>query len=286
MDKLLSIAGGQPLKAEDWTLMQDATAQSVGTLIKALAGFNYQVSTPVIIVGLEVTYVGGNILSSAGFIWDGSEVCYVPAASFVAQELPDNSSVAGYRLILAKNETTSEARIFKNSLSHNVYRSREYEVQYIDSALPSDAFEWPERMMSVLASSIVSLVPVQQPSNVVMYVKRTFDLSLLDQYRVILNSPGAGKAIQIISLSAQTVPSTTPNVNGQYLNIFYGDVVEDDLIGDFTSDFLQSPTVRIQYLTPNSDIIMEKPVCIALSLGEKASGTVIGIHMFYKIITI
>jgi hypothetical protein len=282
MKRLLALSGGQPLKAEDWVVIQNAARDSVNALVKGLSG----ISTPCIVYGMEVSYPGANIALSAGVFFDGEELCYVPAAQFTYNgELPDSPGSVGWRLFLEKNETTSESRAFKDNTSKNIYQVRDYAAVY-DDTQPSGALELPPRMMDLVASFVAPLVPI--PTSPVSYLKKSFTSASLDQARPLLPEPGVGRAIQIISLSAQISPTSQLDVGTQTLRVFYGTDYQEDIIGDFPNSFIEQSSQGLYLLSLGNNLEINKSICLAFSsLDAPIEGSaVFYIHIIYKIITL
>lgn len=282
MEKLLALPGGQPLKSDDWALIQETTRKAVEALVQGLSG----TTDPCIIVGLEVSYPDDKIHIAEGVMYDGQELCYVPEAEFTVQgELPDNQNSVGWRLMFVLNETDSEMREFKNSEMKQVYRSRQYQVDYNDTLL-ENALELPPRMMDMLAGYVAPLVTI--PTSVEKYVKRGFDAATLEQYQEIIPAPGSGKAIQIISLSGQINPSSQLDVEDQTLQVFFGTDPGDVLIGEFPTVFLEQASQGLTLLETSTMMDINQPVCLCFSsLNQPKNGSAfIYIHCIYKIITL
>ncbi len=283
MERLLALAGGQPLKADDWALIQDAARDSVSGLVKGLSG----ITTPCIVAGLEITFPDDKINITAGILFDGEELCYVPAAEFTYMEsVPDGmGGGTAYSIYFVKNETSSESRIFKDDESRNVYRNREYTMVYQESQ-PAGSIALPQRMMDLVASYVAPLVPV--PSQTVTYKKKSFQASWLENFQEIIPAPGAGKTIQVISLVAHIAPVSPINAGTAVLRIFYGTDVEEETICEIPNAFIELAGNKTNYFTPNQYLIPNMPMSIMFYGLEGAitGSALINIHVVYKIITL
>ncbi|MCX6281468.1 MAG: hypothetical protein NTU51_05870 [Bacteroidetes bacterium] len=121
MDRLLSLGGAQPLRSADWELIQNVEK----ALLKAILTGLLPEETSFIVCGMVLT-VNTNVDVTEGWFFDGDEICYVPASSFVAHD-------EGYGLYLVPDITTSENRTFKDTTTHNVWELRRYEMAYESS---------------------------------------------------------------------------------------------------------------------------------------------------------
>lgn len=279
----MALAGGQPLKADDWKLIQDAARDSVTGLVKGLSG----ITGPCIVAGLEITFPDDKINITAGILYDGEELCHVPAAQFTYVEgVPDGmGGGTGYSIYFVKDETDSETRIFKDDVSREVYRNRGYAMVYEDSQ-PEGSIALPPRMMDLVGAYVAPMVPVPLP--VVTYKKKSFQASWLQNYQEVLPAPGPNKAIHIVSLSAHLKPTTPLGAGDAKLVIFYGTDVEEGTICEFPNSFLEAGSQIHQYGTLNPDIATNQPVSLMIyELTSALTGSaIIDIHCIYKIITL
>jgi hypothetical protein len=111
----------------------------------------------------------------------------------------------------------------------------------------------------------------------------------------IIEDPGAGKVIELISLVARVIPAAAP-IGGlevypeQTLNVSMdGDNNTQDW-GHFDSSFLMSPSVCIQRMMPSfgTQIWDNSPIYVALSGSEnpKSGMATIELYVLYRVITL
>lgn len=289
MDKLLAVSEGvgQPLRPEDWEFIQDATVETIKNLVNGLAG----VAANYIITGLEVTYHSEHVYVAEGVIFDGQELCYVPAASFdVVGAMDDSPGIGNYLLYLTPNNTTGESRTFKDTTDHDVWGYNRYVTGYAAS-VPSGSMALAslENILDVITAHVIAAIPPSPAGVEIMYIRKVFDASFLDQAQVVLPRPGVGKVTKVISMSARVDPATTLEVGSQNLNVFYGIDVTDVGIGSFPNNFLEASTETNYDMVPNPGQMFENEyVSIGLS-GETqpSSGSAnIIIYCLYKVITL
>jgi len=117
MDRLLSLSGGQPLRTTDWEFIQNVTEVLIKSILKGLLPSE----TAFIVSGMEVN-IAGTAEVTEGYFFDGTEICYVPAASFTENE--------AYHFYMTPDVSTSENRTFKDTTTHDVWQLRRYVVGY------------------------------------------------------------------------------------------------------------------------------------------------------------
>lgn len=134
MDKLIAYpsALGQPLRPEDWALIQDVEKE----LLKALLDGILPGTATFLLSGVTVSGEGtGTVVVSEGYIYTSGEIFYVPTASFT-----ENTS----KILFVEQEiTTGENRIFKDASTHDVYEYRRYVVGY-ETVVPEGAIRFSE----------------------------------------------------------------------------------------------------------------------------------------------
>lgn len=150
MKKLKFIVGGQPFRSTDFRVIQDNLTNSVLKIIKSasvsfcvLAGIEYDLS-------LDLN-PGEEFDVTQGFVFDGSEICTVAAASF--------NYDAAKSLYLRAIQTDSSPRSV-GGLPVNVMEETTYQVVYVTTPAPGDvALDGIERLS--IATS-VKLTPAEQ----------------------------------------------------------------------------------------------------------------------------
>jgi len=119
MDKVLNISGGMPRRTVDLELIQNVTSAALKSIVKGLTG------GPCIVLGLEISLVGSTLSITEGFYFDGTEIFYVPGASFTYH--------TGYQPYLEQNFSTTQQRTFHDLTVHNCWELRRYQAQYASS---------------------------------------------------------------------------------------------------------------------------------------------------------
>jgi len=137
MDKLLAIPGGQPLRADDWAEIQNIYSEGFRTLVSGLSS-----GAAVIVSGIQVSIADSVISIAEGMFFDGTELSSVPAASFTVDVLKS--------LYLVQVVETSDIRVFHDGVSHNVYESRRYLIQY-ETLVPSGVYFSLNSLTSLLS---------------------------------------------------------------------------------------------------------------------------------------
>ena len=148
MDKLTAwpYAIGQPLRPEDWQLIQEATKVALADIIKGLSS-----EASIILWGLNKTVNAGVVHVTEGAIYTDGEVFYVPAAEFNTGEEWD--------LYLQANFTTEESRSFKDTSQRDVWQRRRFEVGItLTGTYPPGALIFDDlRLLSDLQSEAILL---------------------------------------------------------------------------------------------------------------------------------
>lgn len=287
MDKLLSIAGGQPLRSNDWVYIQDATEDVIREIINGLAG---QVGA-VIVKGCVVTTDETNTYISEGAVFDGDQIRHVPQANFTTQgAAQDNPGVGTWSLYLTPATTTEEQRTFKDDTQHNVWQHNAYTVGYAETVPEGSlAITGLDRLTDLITQRAVAAVPVP-PAQVLSYLRKTISVGSMDQSQIVIPKAGAGKVIKIVSMTARIVPISTINADEQEIYVFYEDHADTPEIGSFPNNFLESPSPDICEMVPATAgrLYSNNDVRVALSTGDQPdSGSAnVTFHVIYKIITL
>lgn len=286
MDKLKAIAGGQPLRVQDWELIQNAFK----TIIKSLTSGLLKEPQACIVTGMEISIANDIISVTEGFYFDGQEIFYVPAASFTyIANVIDEQGGGTYQLYITEKITSSELRNFKDGSSHNVWEYRQYEIGYSIS-VPASAVLYGQipRLLDLQRIYFISQIPEQ--SEVVQYVKKIISSNDLDQYQVLVPAPGTGKAIQVVSLSAQVMPSTQLEVSQQNINVFFGSDLTEVGLGYFPNQFVESGGRTIYQMIPSETVQIydNQNLCVGFSAETRpVSGLAqFTFYLIYKIITL
>jgi len=289
MNRLKAIAGGQPLRSNDWAFIQDATAETIKSLVIGLKG----AAGACIISGLNVTYDSTYVYVSEGVFFDGEALCYVPAASFtIVGGSTDSPDVGTDVLYLTPNTTTGELRTFKDTSTHNVYEYNHYSLGYAASA-PSGSILLSalDTIKGILTDYVIAAIPPAPAGVDLMYVKKNFSSDTLDQAQIVVPRPGAGKITKVVSMLAHVAPAAGSHLElgTQNLNVFYGIDVTEVGIGAFPNNFMET-TVGMTYdMVPSFGEMYENAYVSIGYSGETAptSGSaVITIYCIYKVITL
>jgi hypothetical protein len=162
MDKLLNIAGGQPLHVDDWALIQNQEVIALAAIINSLIGSN----TQCILSGLKMTDDGSAIIVTEGYLYAAGEIFYVPAAHF--------SDSSGCELYFAPNFSTTENRTFKDGSTHDVWAYREYQILYQNTVPGSGIlFTTVDPLITILNNIVNSNLPSANLSVVQHYAYST-----------------------------------------------------------------------------------------------------------------
>ena len=277
MDRLLAIAGGQKLKAEDWGFIQDANEDTFKSIVKGLVGN----STSIIITGLIAIIGDGVINVSDGYLFKDDEIFYVPSATFT-----DHGET--WFLYLTPDITTGELRTFKDTSTHNVYEYRHYNIGYAAS-IPSGSVGFPgSNLLGLITNHVVAQVPAP-PAQLVKYISTLYAVSVLNNAQILIPAPGVGIAVKVIGITAWLSPISTLNVGAQDLNVSYIDDDRHASIGSFPNSFVESNIAKMRDMTlAPDDIYLNQAVKIQLSLGAavtSGSGS-IRFHCFYVLISL
>lgn len=142
MKRLKISTGGQPIRPDDFKLVQDESLTGFIELAKALCE---EYADEAIVSGLGLTNNGGGSYTiAAGYFYDGEELCRVAAFSYTYSAL--------YNVYLVKAETDSDSRKFFDGTYRNVQTERTYVMQYATSA-PANSFRYDSlnRLSSLLS---------------------------------------------------------------------------------------------------------------------------------------
>ena len=206
MDKLLAIAGGQPLHVEDWDFMQSSTISALAALIKSFLGNN----TSCILYGCEQSINGTTVSFSAGYIFMNGEIFSIPAVSFTQES---NQS-----FYFQTNFTTSENRTFKDTSTHDVYSLREMEIASCIGAIPTGCSYYGDlrTLTAILLENVTS-----GSSDQLTFSQQTFNIADLITPAQFIPSPGAGKMIKVVACPANLIIISQLKVGTQNINIGY-----------------------------------------------------------------
>ena len=142
MKKIKISTGGQPIRPDDFLMIQQEALKGVEELIKGLCA---EYATEAIVSGLTlVNNGGGSYTIQAGYFYDGQELCYVPEFNYTYSAL--------YAVHLVKSEVDSDSRRFFDDVYRNVQSERTYVMQYATSA-PANSFLYTSlnRLSSLLS---------------------------------------------------------------------------------------------------------------------------------------
>lgn len=268
---------GQPLRPKDLEFMQNATAEVFKETILGLGGQRC------IINGLEVS-VEVNVVVSAGYFFDGEEVCKVESANFAMD--------AQKRLFLVRSATTGESRIFEDTSEHDVWEYRKYAVGYATEAnIPVGAivFSPLKKLLDLITDHVLALVPGGggQSGIAILEKKVLFESANLDQAQQLIPAPGEKKYIKVLGAVAYNKVNNQLAVQGQQLFMAFGTDCTTAGIGRWPTRFLEYPNTVANDMIPVPDIIYpNQPVCVGLSLETppSAGSSQITIYIIYKIV--
>jgi hypothetical protein len=275
MDRLLAIAGGQPLRSNDWDFIQDATAETIAALVGGLMG----TTGACIVKGLVITVGDGEIAVSEGVLFKDAELFYVPSVLF-----EDHGET--WSLYLTPSTTTGETRTFKDSSTHNVYQYRRYAVGYAAS-IPGGSIPFPgSNLLGLITQHVLGYVPAI-PTQYVKYRTVSYASSALDQVVTLIPAAGVGKVIKVISIAAKINPVTPLNVADQNLNLFYGTDNTEIGVGIFPTSFLEATGEYVYDMLPSSlAMYKNQPVSAQLSAEDAPTGIAnIQFYCFYVVIS-
>ena len=140
MKRLLIFPGGQPVRPDDFQMVQDEALATSFEIIKGLC----DTAEAAIVSGLKATINGNNYTISAGYFFDGEELCAVDGLSF--------SSLQGNTLYLVLDQDDESMRRFQDNSYHKVIQNRRYTLTYT-SATPTNSFVYDmmPRMANLLS---------------------------------------------------------------------------------------------------------------------------------------
>jgi len=155
MDKVLAIAGGQPLRSNDLQSIQAIYTSAFRGILEGLSG-----TRNCLVSGLQVSLSGSTITVTAGIFWDGTELSYVAGATFAENELK--------LLYLQQVISLSDNRVFHDLTNHDIYETRRYILKY-ELSIPSG--------QSFLLGAIQSLIHlIQQRTGYMIYTENYLNL--------------------------------------------------------------------------------------------------------------
>lgn len=287
MDKLLSVAEGvgQPLRPEDWAFLQNAEREALKSI---LMGLNTNLC---VLHGLEVAIVGSNIEISDGVIFDGDELCYVPSAIFEyhGETLGDLMVGTGdWLLYLSQDISTGENRTFKDASTHDVWQYRRYAIGYAETVPTGDLqFNTIKRLIDLISNYVADHLPPAATGVDIKERKKVFTSDELDQVQILVPAPGAGKVIQVLSISCKNTVTTPLDAGSQMLNVTYGDDPTTFAVGRFPNTFLESLTTSVCECTYVQNRQEENMNLVAAYSGEtrpSAGSSTFTFIVIYKII--
>ncbi len=179
MKKIVKYSGGQPIRPDDFELVQNQALVTAFEIIHGLTDSN----DPCIVSGLELTVDGLDNTVSSGYFWDGTELCYVPEFTFVTD--------GGFTVYLVLNEETSGNRRFKDDTYKDVIINREYVGSYADS-VPANSFNYQT------LSRLVNLLSIAPDANA-FQLTQTEVADLNANFAYALGEPGT--ALHVLSNS-------------------------------------------------------------------------------------
>lgn len=145
MKKIINNDGGMPGKVTDLCLLQDTAQLAVALILN-----NMMTEANCIVSGLVKTFGGGNIEVTEGYFFDGTEIHYIPAASFVIG--------AEKELYIIANPTTEENRHFHDTTDHDVWQNNDYALGY-DREMPSGSISYDSLLpLSNQINNILAIV--------------------------------------------------------------------------------------------------------------------------------
>jgi hypothetical protein len=128
MKKIINNDGGMPGKVTDLCLIQDTAQLGLALIIN-----NFITESICIVAGLVKSIVSGTITITEGYYFDGTEIHYVPAASFAV--------TSGYKLYLISHVTTEESRHFHDTTDHDVWTNNDFLAGYA-AAIPGGGIDF------------------------------------------------------------------------------------------------------------------------------------------------
>lgn len=158
MDRIIVQEGGMPLKIQDIGFIHDIYKQAFKSIIDSL-----QPGASFILSGLDLTDNGTTITVSEGFYYDGDEIFYVQQGSWPKSQ--DD------QVILTRQDTTSENRVFDNDVFNDCYSHRRYVLSYA-SSVPGGSLEFSaiDRLSDLMAAQwlteIISKCPYDTANSV------------------------------------------------------------------------------------------------------------------------
>ena len=157
MDRLLNITGGQPLKVEDWELMQDQVKKTTAAIILSL------MQEPACILTGMVFTDGTTIYVSEGYVFDTDEVYYVPSVSFTKD--------THKTLYVIPDFSTTENRTFHDTTTHDVYGYRRYKIVY-QTTDPGTGYAYND--LSTLLSLLLEYIESSLQTNLINKMSLSF----------------------------------------------------------------------------------------------------------------
>jgi len=141
MKKIKISAGGQPIRPDDFELVQEQALRSTFELIKGLCDDQ----TRAIVSGLGITNNGNNTYTiAAGYFFDGEELCEVDTFTYTY----DVTKTAW----LVKSEADTDTRTFFDNVQREVQTERKYVLQYaVSQPANSFAYATTHRISSLLS---------------------------------------------------------------------------------------------------------------------------------------
>lgn len=147
MDRIIIQDGGMPLKIQDFEFTHEVYKQAFKSIIDGLVN----AGSGIIISGLNLTDNGISIIVTEGFYYDGNEIFFVPQGVFQKHQ--------NYVVLLTRQDTTSNIRIFDDEIARNVYEHRWCELSY-DDTIPPESIEFStiQRLSDIIDEKTVSVI--------------------------------------------------------------------------------------------------------------------------------
>jgi hypothetical protein len=146
MDILKNIAGGMPLRTDDFDLLQNNTKLVAYSIIRAMLPADSVFS----LQGIGFTQNGSIISCLAGLIYYKEEIFLVSAASFTFD--------ASKHLYLVEDFSTSGSRTFKDQSVHDVYQIRKYKYVYSSAEVTGVQLSEVFSFMTLFNTSLMNLL--------------------------------------------------------------------------------------------------------------------------------
>jgi hypothetical protein len=140
MKKIQIYPGGQPVRPDDFQLVQQEAITTALEIIRGLCN-NQSVA---IVSGIKVTVNGNNYSVSAGYFFDGTELCFVESLAYTLDPAKT--------LYLVQHEAEDSMRRFLDNTYHKVIKERQYVLTYT-ATQPANSYRYDQvgRMSNLLS---------------------------------------------------------------------------------------------------------------------------------------